>query len=99
MSSERLRQAAQRIRDTANATLGDTALSWFAPDDELSSVSDAAKADAAYIALWSPPVALAVADWLDEAADDLDAIRYTRPLLPKAHTLADHILEAVTTPA
>lgn len=81
MSSDILRRAAAKLRGTATtATTG----AWFAggqfhpwevcispkkPLVELDSVRGAA--DAEYIALMHPPVALALADWLDVAATEL----------------------------
>jgi hypothetical protein len=83
MSSERLREAAQKIRGHANlaspgpwheepetggtfrvrASYANGGPAWFA------AAEDCTHMDATHIALWSPPVALAVADWLDRESD------------------------------
>lgn len=99
MSVERLRLAATKIRETANAA---TPGPWTADPVRPRYITTAAPidideadwgpeghtayrlgtmqdpnawryADVTYIALMSPPVALAMADWLDEAADMIDA--------------------------
>lgn len=71
MNAETLRRAASLMRDRAEAA-GATEGWWgieplvraldgtFSPPD--------ARADAKHIASWRPAVALAVADWLDDAA-------------------------------
>ena len=72
MSADRLREAAQKIRDTTDAATGEswTHLTQDGQDevwarDEASYVAQVGThEDAAHIALWSPPVALAVADLL-----------------------------------
>jgi hypothetical protein len=67
MSADRLREAAQKIRETAEpAGYGQ----WHKVGD----LPVFAGEDAAHIALWSPAVALAVADSLDDAATDLDRL-------------------------
>jgi hypothetical protein len=74
MSANRLREAAARIRKAANATREDAPHLWYDPGDltaELEPISDAPIADAAHIALWSPPVAQAVARLLDRMANDV----------------------------
>lgn len=66
-AADRLRQAAQKIRETSGALVIDE---WYgAQDDDAAWQGDGAD----HIALWSPPVALAVADWLEFTAfnDDL----------------------------
>lgn len=40
------------------------------------------EATAGHIVAWSPPPALAVADWLDQAATELDALSRDEPLPP-----------------
>jgi hypothetical protein len=93
MSADRLRQAAQKIRETAKAATpgpwghDDTGVyvtdrldpEGLAQPDADAEVAQCysmhQEADAALIALMaSPPVALAVADSLDDAATDLDRL-------------------------
>jgi hypothetical protein len=89
MTGDRLRQAAQKIRETAQAAAYGQ---WHKPGD----LPVFAGEDAAHIALWSPPVALAVADGLDDAATDLD--RLSPGWKPRESTLrlVDLILGGVT---
>jgi hypothetical protein len=79
VSADRLRQAAQKIRETADAARDCTgAGDWFtrlngsAQYTVASSggtvCNDSNEEEAEHIALWSPSVALAVADWLDREA-------------------------------
>ena len=72
MSAERLRQAAVKVRETAKDAL------WSYSDDHPLAgqrVPWAAEdwgcdpGDQAHISLWSPTVALALADWLEQTAD------------------------------
>lgn len=92
MSSDRLREAARRIRATAEAAtpgpwepypdergLSDVASGYpersvdMLNDGTLGAVAQRAyDDDAAHIAMWSPPVALAVALWLDSQAADFE---------------------------
>lgn len=91
-STDRLRAAAQKIRDTAQATY-DGPTRWYERGDlinELDPASDVPAADDAHIALWSPALALEVADWLDDIAADKDSGLAT--IHPRALTLANHIL-------
>jgi hypothetical protein len=120
MSSERLRQAAQKIRETAIAAAECTTTTptdpWRAQLGgdayyEVMSTGDPLglpvarkmnEEEALHVALWSPPVALAVADWLDQSADlETDLAPYLRRERPRAtagaHALADHVLSALTT--
>jgi hypothetical protein len=64
VSADRLRKAAAKIRETA-----DGLTSWYEIGDDLGWAGNAE----AQIALWSPTVARAVADWLDREAHDEDA--------------------------
>lgn len=75
-----LRETAALIRETAQAA---TPGPWgFAGTDNFGIAVHrgehdtialyAARDDARYIASWSPPVALAVADWLEDAAENLE---------------------------
>ena len=80
MSAETLRRAAALMRERAE---GARAGRWFAEGDEVradwtlvrqvatchGSIDQGNRANAAHIASWSPPVALAVADWLDAEAE------------------------------
>jgi hypothetical protein len=68
MSADRLRQAAQKIRETANAAAYGQ---WHKAGDLPGFLT---YEDATHIAFWSPSVALAVADSLDDAATDLDRL-------------------------
>lgn len=78
MSAELLRRAAKVLRERADAA---SAGPWEAHPDGLvwaerigDPVSGSTEVeDAEYIALMHPPVALALADWLESAADVLDA--------------------------
>lgn len=67
MTADTLRAAADRLRTLAQATDGEwySAAAW-ATASPMSLPID--PADAALIAAMSPPVALAVADWLDDIA-------------------------------
>jgi hypothetical protein len=102
MSDERLRQAAQKIREAARLPMEMSDAGeepWFrvkSPEERVVTTkwdlfADAYPEDAALIALMAaPPVALAVADWLDTAADADDV-----PLIgpePDATRVADLIL-------
>ena len=87
-----LRAAATRIRETAQrATPGPweavsegatNGVAWINAGDIRHAFSmHGFPADAAHIALWSPPVALAVADWLDAFADLYESSRHrNRPV-------------------
>ena len=109
MSAARLREAAALLRERAGAaTNGRWAHCYTASnrhwvegpgdydgyDDTLA--TGTAPADATYIATMSPPVALALADWLTKYGDLIDAARHIdRPAfgdLAHALTLADAIL-------
>jgi hypothetical protein len=90
MNADRLRQAAQKIRETAGAAA-------YGQWHKVGDLPVFAGEDAAHIALWSPPVALAVADWLDDFANT--ALAWTDrpgagPVDPKCQAvlLADLIL-------
>jgi hypothetical protein len=86
VSADLLRRAATRLRESALAATGG---SWCSLDggDRLVSFNLAGQefgyvvdepmsngANAAYIALVHPPVALALAAWLDQTADRIDAL-------------------------
>lgn len=88
MTAQKLRDAAARIRETAQAATPGAwkvwAMSVLADQDGTSDVETAVPVadthheaglrtfNATHIALWSPPVALAVADWLDQVASNLE---------------------------
>jgi hypothetical protein len=96
MNSDRLRLAAQKIRGTAEtAAYGQ----WHKVGD----LPVFAGEDAAHIALWSPPVAMAVADWLDADANRLDQIQpiyASDPDFPRqTFAVANLILGKVAAPA
>jgi hypothetical protein len=86
-SADRLREAAAKARDTANGALEGTTDDWWGPEDYRDSVGPG---DAEHIALWSPPVAIAVADLLDDVAADKDSGLAT--IHPRLLDLADLIL-------
>jgi hypothetical protein len=101
MSADRLRQAAQKIRDTAQPPAADGAWYSFASiQSDLTVVGhESATRDAAHIAMWSPPVALAVATWLDLEAVTGESMAgpnspfYSVPVFSSgAEALADLIL-------
>jgi hypothetical protein len=83
-TSEVLRRAAGLMRERAEAatpgpwrdfTYGDRMMHYVDAGPNTNLVASGAfgeNADAAHIASWHPAVALAVADWLEEAADHLD---------------------------
>ena len=93
MSAELLRRAATEMRERANTAMPG---GWYAGTSnwviavfgDLADEYDVAKAqnaaDAEYIASWHPAVALAVADWLDAAADDCPACIRAEPALALA---------------
>lgn len=97
MSAERLRQAAAKIREVA-AT--EAILRDGDPYYAIETLPDGTEVgeQGAYERLWSPPVALAVADWLDLMAEDYAPYwsePYAAPFVPvieKAYRLADLIL-------
>jgi hypothetical protein len=107
MSSERLREAAQKIRVTAQDATSAVGLGkWVAVltgngygvDASIYNALDGASEEVAnHAALWSPPVALAVAEWLDDVA--ADAAEGIGSVHPRALDVADLILGKVTTPA
>jgi hypothetical protein len=71
-SAGRLREAAQKIREMAEPA-GRLPAGWFkpAPDDVVRPrVQGGVIRD--HIVVWSPPVALAVADWLEVTAVHID---------------------------
>jgi hypothetical protein len=82
MTGDRLRQAAQKIRETAQDATSAVGLGkWVAVltgngygvDASIYNALDGASEEVAnHAALWSPPVALAVADWLEEVAEHWD---------------------------
>jgi len=55
-----------------------------------------ASADMDHIALWSPPVALAVADWLDGEAAVIDGLEPLVNLLNTAITNASGVIGTIT---
>jgi hypothetical protein len=77
MSAARIREAAKVLRDAAeNATPGTWFVDGFGRDGyqvngagTVFADERALHNDAAYIALMAPPVALALADWLDSIAE------------------------------
>jgi hypothetical protein len=84
-TADRVHQAAAKIRKAANKTSeGD----WF-DSTELGGWLDEG-GDAEYVALMSPPVALAVAEWLDATAADKTAGLGT--IHPRAIDLTNLIL-------
>lgn len=98
---ERLRAAEQRLRDVAGAaTPGpwtvDGRSIWGAKDGHRWIVADTQRAtteDRAYIATLAPPVALALADWLDDMVEN--AQYDSQPAyLNAALNVADAVLEA-----
>jgi hypothetical protein len=95
MTSERLREAAQKIRETAEAVQTETIpAGWTA--EGFHYVSGLLEGDLEHITLWSPTVALAVADWLDE-----EAAHWSPSLVYRcrnALTVADAILERTAAP-
>lgn len=66
MSADRLREAAQKVRKTANAAAA--VPPWPQPGWVQEPLNDLRR-----LGFDKPPVALAMADWLDEAADMIDA--------------------------
>jgi hypothetical protein len=84
MSADRLRQAAQKIRETANAAAYGQ---WHKAGDLPGFLT---YEDATHIAFWSPSVALAVAEWLDDVA--ADAAEGIGSVHPRALDVADLIL-------
>jgi hypothetical protein len=94
MSSDRLRQAAQKIRETAATTKFSTSEVWAVGARATLPVG-AYVID--HIALWSPPVALAVAEWLDDVA--ADAAEGIGSVHPRALDVTDLILGSVTASA
>jgi Holliday junction resolvasome RuvABC DNA-binding subunit len=91
MSSERLREAAQKIRDTADRHAG--ARRGDSQDYEWQEARQALM----LLGFTREDVALAVADWLDTEADG--AARGWWDATQQALDLADAILGPVTTPA
>jgi hypothetical protein len=88
--ADRLRAAATKIRDTAEAVQPEGALTLLRRVRLDARYTGQIGADAAQIALWSPPVALAVADLLDDVAADKDSGLAT--IHPRLLDLADLIL-------
>lgn len=66
--SARLREAARVLRDTARGCKNASATNWWPADVLQRRLNDMPTPDAAYIALMAPPIALALADWLDSEA-------------------------------
>jgi hypothetical protein len=112
MSSERLRQAAQKIRETAQDATSAVGLGkWVAVltgngygvDASIYNALDGASEEVAnHAALWSPPVALAVADWLEYEAsrETYHLAEFGYRVAPnQANAVADAILGPVTAPA
>lgn len=103
MSAERLREAASLLRERAEAatpgpwrTGGESGLVWDTALPEIGPtkiVCDSREGDATYIATMSPPVALALADLLD---DDAEAAQWSngdlRESIPLILALVDAIL-------
>jgi uncharacterized membrane protein len=94
-SADQLRAAAGKIRETAKATTQGEEEPWFVVrPGACVTVWDgfvaAYEEDAPHIALWSPPVALAVADLLDDVAADKDS--GLTAIHPRLLDLADLIL-------
>lgn len=86
MSAEILRAAATRLRETAEAAtpgpwidvqMGSEGSAVWAGGNTILTARKPATcrefADATYIALMSPPVGLAVADWLEATADRIES--------------------------
>lgn len=71
MSADVLREAARLIRARAEAVGDDwySAKAWATTAPMNLPIE---RADAEHIASWHPDVALAVADWLDDEADDAE---------------------------
>jgi hypothetical protein len=89
-NADRLREAATKIRDTAEAVQPEGALTLLRSVRVDARYTGQIGADAAQIALWSPPVALVVADLLDDVAADKDSGLAT--IHPRLLDLADLIL-------
>jgi hypothetical protein len=95
-SADRLRAAAGKIRETAEPAwdVDTSQAGWHTHDGMAQMLSNAEVAwpseDAAHIALWSPPVALAVADLMDDVAADKDSGLAT--IHPRLLDLANLIL-------
>ena len=77
MSADLLRRAAALMRERAErAEASGDGEPWF-PADELHGLIGAGSrntADAEHIASWHPAVALAVADWLESTANDVEHV-------------------------
>lgn len=73
MSAQTLWEAAARLREVARDTEVEPPLPWHSTRSLMG--DGKTSADARYIALMSPDVALALADWLDDFADT--ALRWT----------------------
>jgi hypothetical protein len=71
MTADRLRQAAQKIRGAADGLPSE----WYEPNN----YNEWGTVGIDHIALWSPPVALAVADWLDSEAAPSTEPKYRHP--------------------
>jgi hypothetical protein len=87
-NADRLREAATKIRDTAEAVQPEGALTLLRSVRVDARYTGQIGADAAQIALWSPPVALVVADLLDDVAADKDS--GLAPLPPRLLHRAAH---------
>lgn len=104
ITPERLRSAATRLREVAGAAtpgpweaIPDGPGDWpvegggnylcHSPDDGVRGGHD--EGDATYIAMMHPPVALALADWLDDTANEVEShATYS----PDALRVADAVL-------
>lgn len=88
-TADRVRQAAAKIRETAHTADRVMPDEWHVAAD-LERYHSFDEEDAAHITLWSPAVALVLADWLDGIAADKTAGRGT--IHPRAIDLTNLIL-------
>jgi hypothetical protein len=90
-SAGRLREAAQKIREMAEPA-GRLPAGWFQPaPDNVAHPRVQGGVIRDHIVVWSPPVALAVADWLDATAGVWDRGDEDNTST-EAHAVADAIL-------
>lgn len=105
MTTARIREASKVLRDAAESATpgpwttpaGDEYLNWSDVTDDGEPgrrliICENAGSDATYIALMAPPVALALADWLDSTARRVDERYAANREVGPALTLADAIL-------
>lgn len=106
VTAQKLRDAAARIRETAQAATPGPWITWAGVADDVytqgvSPASDLegdavsapqgpqAADDHEHIAMWSPPVALAVADWLDAEAGHVERLAVQATVLNAAIKISD----------